>query len=119
LRKHIAAVVGHYKGRVKQWDVVNEAISDTPDELLRQSPWLKAIGEDYIAEAFRAAHDADPDAILVYNDYGIERKGKREKALKLLKSLIEKKVPVQAVGIQGHWRMSTLDVAEVEEAIKQ
>jgi endo-1,4-beta-xylanase len=119
MRKHIATVVGHYKGRVNQWDVVNEAISDAPGQQLRPSPWLKAIGEDYIAEAFRAAHEADPDAILIYNDYNIERPEKRRKALKLLKSLIEKKVPVHAVGIQGHWRLSSLDLAEVEESIKQ
>ncbi len=63
LRKHISTVVGHYKGKVKQWDVVNEAISDAPGELLRPTPWLKAIGDDYIAEAFRAAHAADPGAV--------------------------------------------------------
>ena len=119
LRKHIAAVVGHYKGRVKQWDVVNEAISDTPGQQLRQSPWLRAIGEDYIAEAFRAAHEADPKAILIYNDYNIELRGKRRKALQLLRSLIEKKVPIHAVGIQGHWRLDNPDLAEVEESIKQ
>jgi endo-1,4-beta-xylanase len=119
LRKHIATVVGHYKGRVKQWDVVNEAISDTPGEVLRQTPWLKAIGEDYIAEAFRAAHAADPNAILIYNDYNIERSYKRPKALQLLRSLLDQKVPVHAVGIQGHWRMDNPDFAEVEESIKQ
>jgi endo-1,4-beta-xylanase len=119
LRKHIATVVEHYKGRVKQWDVVNEAISDTKDQLLRPSPWLKAIGEDYIAEAFRTAHEADPDATLIYNDYGIEQRDKRRKALQLLRSLLEKKVPVHAVGIQGHWRLDNLDLAEVEESIKQ
>ncbi|HZV06735.1 MAG TPA: endo-1,4-beta-xylanase [Gemmataceae bacterium] len=119
MRKHIATVVGHYKGRVKQWDVVNEAISDKQDQLLRPSPWLKAIGEDYIAEAFRAAHKADPDAILIYNDFGIERRDKRHKALELLKSLRQQKVPIHAVGIQGHWRLESLDLAEVEESIKQ
>jgi endo-1,4-beta-xylanase len=119
MRKHIATVVGHYKGRVKQWDVVNEAISDTPDQLLRQTPWLKAIGEDYIAEAFRAAHEADPEAILIYNDYNIERRDKRRKALELLKKLIEQKVPVHSVGIQCHWHMDRPDLAEVEESIKQ
>ncbi|HEY7329228.1 MAG TPA: endo-1,4-beta-xylanase [Gemmataceae bacterium] len=119
LRKHIATVVGHYKGRVKQWDVVNEAISDTKDELLRQSPWLKAIGEDYIAEAFRAAHEADPDAILIYNDFNIEQRDKCRKALQLLRSLLEKKLPIHAVGIQGHWRLDKPDLAEVEESIKQ
>jgi endo-1,4-beta-xylanase len=119
MRKHIAGVVGHYKGRVKQWDVVNEAISDAPGQQLRPSPWLKAIGEDYLAEAFRAAHQADPRAILIYNDYGIERRDKRRKALRLLRSLLDKKVPVHAVGIQGHWRLESLDLAEVEESIKQ
>jgi endo-1,4-beta-xylanase len=119
LRKHIATVVGHYKGRVKQWDVVNEAISDTPDQLLRQSSWLKAVGEDYIGEAFRTAHEADPHAILIYNDYNIERRDKRRKALQLLRSLIEKKVPMHAVGIQGHWLLNSPDFAEVEESIKQ
>jgi len=64
LRQHISTVVGHFKGRVKQWDVLNEAINDGPG-LLRQTPWLKAIGDDYIAEAFHAAHRADPKAILI------------------------------------------------------
>ena len=119
LRKHIATVVGHYKGRVKQWDVVNEAISDTPGEALRRTPWLKAIGPDYIAEAFRAAHKADPDAILIYNDYNIELAYKQPKALQLLKSLLDQKVPIHAVGIQSHWRLDNPDFAEVEKAIKQ
>jgi endo-1,4-beta-xylanase len=119
MRRHISTVVGHYKGRVKQWDVVNEVISDTPGEWLRQTPWLKAIGEDYVAEAFRAAHQADPGAVLIYNDYNIELGYKRPKALKLLKSLLDQKVPIHAVGIQCHWRMANPDFTEVEEAIKQ
>lgn len=119
MRKHISTVVGRYKGRIKQWDVVNEAISDSPDEDLRQTPWLKAVGPDYIEQAFRAAHEADPDAVLIYNDYNIEREYKRPKALRLLKSLIAKGVPVHAVGIQCHWRLDNPDFAEVEESIKQ
>jgi alpha-N-arabinofuranosidase len=118
LRRHIKTVVGRYKGRVKQWDVVNEAINDGPG-VLRQSPWLRAIGEDYIAQAFRAAHEADPDAILILNDYNIELGYKRPKALELLKKLIEQKVPIHAVGIQCHWRMDHPPLAETEEAIKQ
>jgi endo-1,4-beta-xylanase len=112
-------VVGHYKGRVRQWDVVNEALSDTPGEVLRKTPWLKAIGEDYIAEAFRAAHLADPDAILIYNDYNIELGYKRPRALQLLKSLLDQKVPIHAVGIQCHWRLNVPDLTEVEKAIQQ
>jgi len=117
LRAHIAAVVGRYRGRIGQWDVVNEAISDASGEWLRPSPWREAIGDDYIAEAFRAAHAADPDATLIYNDYNIELRGKRAKTLRLLRMLLDQQVPVHAVGIQGHWRMDTPDFAEVEEAI--
>jgi endo-1,4-beta-xylanase len=122
LRKHISKVVGRYKGRIRQWDVVNEAISDVEGEYLwPTSPWFKALGEDYIAEAFRAAHKADPAAILIYNDYNIERNAKRVKALQLLKSLLDKGVPIHAVGIQGHWRVpdDDPDFSEVEEAIEQ
>ncbi|HEY3283832.1 MAG TPA: endo-1,4-beta-xylanase [Armatimonadota bacterium] len=119
LRAHIAGVVGHFKGKVKQWDVVNEAISDAPNEFLRPTPWLKAIGEDYIAEAFRAAHKADPKAILTYNDYNIELGYKRPKALRLLKSLLDQKVPINAVGIQCHWRLDGVNLSEVEDSIKQ
>ncbi len=119
MRTHIATVVGRYKGRVKAWDVVNEAISDAPRQLLRPSPWLQAIGEDYLAEAFRAAHEADPEATLIYNDYGIEQGGKQRKAMELLKSLIEQKVPVHAVGIQGHWRIDGPDFDDVERSIEQ
>lgn len=119
LRAHITAVVGRYRGRVAQWDVVNEAISDAPGEWLRPSRWREAIGDDYIAEAFRAAHAADPDATLIYNDYNIELRDKRVKALRLLRTLLDQQVPVHAVGIQGHWRMDTPDFAEVEEAIRE
>lgn len=119
MRKHIETVVGRYKGKIKQWDVVNEALSDSPDEDLRQTPWLKAIGEDYIEQAFRAAHKADPKAILIYNDYNIEMGYKRPKALRLLKSLLAKGVPIHAVGIQCHWRLDYPNFTEVEESIQQ
>lgn len=118
MREHIQTVVGRYKGRIKEWDVVNEAINDGPG-LLRPTPWLEAIGEDYIAEAFRAAHAADPDAILVYNDYNIELDYKRPKALELLKKLLDDGVPIHAVGIQAHWRMEGLPLAETEKAIEE
>jgi endo-1,4-beta-xylanase len=118
LRTHIKTVVGRYKGRIKEWDVVNEAINDGPGTL-RQTPWLRAIGEDYIAEAFRAAHEADPEAILVYNDYNIELDYKRPKAVELLKKLLDQKVPIHAVGIQSHWRVQNPPLAETEKAIKE
>lgn len=118
MRTHIKTVVGRYKGRIREWDVVNEAINDGPG-VLRETPWLRAIGEDYIAEAFRAAHEADPDAILVYNDYNIELDYKRPKAVELLKRLLAEGVPVHAVGIQSHWRMEGLPLDQMEKAIQE
>lgn len=117
MRHHISTVVRRYKGRIQQWDVVNEAISDEPGEFLRPSPWLSAIGEDYIAEAFRAAHAADPDAILIYNDYSNDRDEKRHKTVKLLQSLLDQGVPIHAVGMQCHWQLSTASLKETERAI--
>jgi endo-1,4-beta-xylanase len=119
MRTHIATVVGRYKGRIRQWDVVNEALSDAPGEWLRPSPWRDAIGDDFIAEAFRAAHAADPAALLIYNDYNIELPDKRDKALRLLRSLLDQDVPIHAVGIQAHWRRETFDLAKAETAITQ
>jgi GH35 family endo-1,4-beta-xylanase len=78
LKNHISTLVGRYKGRIQSWDVVNEAIDDRGNaetgqtENLRNSPWLQNIGPEFLALAFNFAHDADPDAKLYYNDYGIE-----------------------------------------------
>ncbi len=102
MREHIFTVVGRYKGKVKVWDVVNEAIADNGDEMLRRSPWSVIIGPDFIAKAFEYAHEADPDAILRYNDYGLENPEKRAKLIKLVKRLQEQKVPISAIGSQAH-----------------
>jgi endo-1,4-beta-xylanase len=108
MREHIHAVVGRYKGRIKSWDVVNEAIADGPGtNTLRNSLWLEIIGPDFIAKAFQFAHEADPDAILRYNDYGLENPAKRKKLITLIKSLQAQKVPVQAIGSQAHVNVST------------
>lgn len=109
LEQHIKTVVRRYKGRVHSWDVVNEAIEITdghPDGL-RKTPWLEFLGEDYIELAFRLAHEADPKAILVYNDYGLEYdiaedEAKRNAVLKLLKRLKSRGAPIHALGIQSH-----------------
>ncbi|HEY0366864.1 MAG TPA: endo-1,4-beta-xylanase, partial [Pyrinomonadaceae bacterium] len=69
LRDHISTVVGRYKGRINGWDVVNEALNQ--DGTMRQSPWMKIIGEDYLELAFKFAHEADPGAQLYYNDYDL------------------------------------------------
>ncbi len=113
MREHIHTVVGRYKGKIKVWDVVNEAISDGGDEVLRKSPWSVIIGPDFIEKAFQFAHEADPDAILRYNDYGLENPKKRQKLITLIKGLQEKKVPVMAIGTQAHLNVSvTFDIMD-------
>jgi endo-1,4-beta-xylanase len=103
MREHIHTVVGRYKGKVKVWDVVNEALADgSGTNVLRNSLWLEIIGPDFIARAFAYAHEADPDATLRYNDYGLENPAKRRKLMTLIKSLQEQKVPVHVIGSQAH-----------------
>lgn len=105
LKGYIDTVVGRYRGKIKSWDVVNEAISDDGDEYLRDVPARRAIGDDFIVQAFRLAHEADPEAELYYNDYNIELPYKRAKTLRLLRELRAAGVRVDAVGIQGHWML--------------
>lgn len=107
MSNHIYTVVTRYKGKVKSWDVVNEAIADgTGTNVLRNSLWFQIIGPDFIAKAFEYAHAADPDAILRYNDYGLENPAKRKKLITLIKSLQAQKVPVHAIGSQAHVNVS-------------
>jgi endo-1,4-beta-xylanase len=108
MSNHIHAVVGRYQGRVKVWDVVNEALADgNGTNVLRKSLWLEIIGPDFIAKAFQYAHEADPDAILRYNDYGLENPAKRKRLVELIRSLREQKVPIHAIGSQAHINVST------------
>ncbi len=102
LRRHIDGVMGHYRGRVAQWDVVNEALSDTGD--FRPSPFLATLGPAYIARAFRLAHAADPAARLAYNDYGAESpdSAKGRALYRLVKGLKQLGVPIDVVGFQTH-----------------
>jgi endo-1,4-beta-xylanase len=115
LRNHIGSVVGRYRGRVKGWDVVNEALNE--DGTLRKTPWLEIIGEDYIALAFQFAHDADPDAELYYNDYSLENAPKRQGAVALIQRLQSQGIPVKAVGLQGHDKMGWPSVAQQDSTI--
>lgn len=108
MRDHIHTVVGRYKGRVKVWDVVNEAIADGgATNVLRNSLWLQIVGPDFIAKAFQFAHEADPDAVLRYNDYGLENPVKRRKLISLIRSLREQGVPIHAIGSQAHVNVGT------------
>ena len=82
MKVHIFTVVGHFKGRVQGWDVVNEAVGD--DGQIRRSKWYEIIGEDYIEKAFEYAHEADPDAELYYNDYNNEQPSNGQGSYRLL-----------------------------------
>jgi len=119
MREHIHTVVGRYKGQIQVWDVVNEAISDKPGETLRSTRWLEIIGPDFIEKAFEYAHEADPDAVLRYNDYGLENPVKRAKVLALVKGLLEKKVPIMAIGSQTHVGATRPTVAEMDLALTE
>ena len=116
MRDHIQTVVGRYRGRIRGWDVVNEALDD--DGTPRQSPWMKIIGEDYIAKAFAFAHEADPKAELYYNDYSIETGPKLKGAIELVTKLKAQGVPVAGVGLQGHYKMDWPLPGQVDEAIR-
>src|SRR5262245_13208798 len=119
MRDHIRTVVGRYKGKIKAWDVVNEAIADGPGtNVLRNSHWSGSIGHDCIAKASQCAHEADPDAVLRYNDYGLETPAKRKKLITLIKSLQEQKVPVHAIGSQAHVNVST-SFETMDQALKE
>lgn len=111
MHDHIQTVVGRYKGRIQVWDVVNEALNDSSSMndtnlLRRQSPWVRILGVDFIVKAFQYAHEADPDAILRYNDYSIENPAKRERLITLIKYLQSQHVPVMAIGSQTHANLS-------------
>jgi len=119
LHDHIFAVVGRYRGKIYAWDVVNEAIDDNPANFLRNSLWYQICGEDFIAKAFEYAHEADPSAVLFYNDYNTERPEKTERVYRLLKKLKDAKVPVHAVGLQAHWSLWEPSSTELRNTIQK
>jgi endo-1,4-beta-xylanase len=101
LEEHIKTTVGRYKGRIHEWDVVNEGIDDNGG--LRDTIWLRAIGPDYIAKAFRWAHEADPDALLFYNDYNADVPNRKSREIfELVEGLVNDGVPIHGVGLQMH-----------------
>lgn len=119
LRDHINNVVGRYKGKIYAWDVVNEAVSDSNDQLLRNSLWYQICGEDFIFKAFEYAHEADPNAVLFYNDYGTENFAKRERVYQLLKKMLDAGVPVKGVGLQAHWSIIDPSADAIITSIKK
>jgi GH35 family endo-1,4-beta-xylanase len=124
LQEHVKTVVTHFKGKIMSWDVVNESINDggnaqtTETENLRaSSPYVRTIGPEFLEIAFKAAHEADPDAHLYYNDYNIENGFKHGSSMALLKRLIKNGTPIYGVGIQGHWSTRGAPLAECDKSI--
>lgn len=123
LKDHIQTLVGRYRTRIHSWDVVNEAINDggneetSQTENLRNSRWMQIVGPEFLTLAFKFAHQADPDAVLYYNDYNIESGPKHASSLVLLKRLLQEGAPIHAVGIQGHWRSGGVPFDDIDRAI--
>lgn len=118
MRTHIREVMQRYRGRVAGWDVVNEALSDAPNEYLRDSPWLRTIGEDYVVQAFKIAREVDPEAKLYYNDYAVELPHKREKLVRLIQELQAAGAAPDAVNLQGHYSLKTPTIAEIDKTLQ-
>lgn len=112
---HINTIVKRYKGKIDTWDVVNEALNE--DGTLRESIFLKTLGENYIIDAFKLAEKGDPNAELAYNDYNLCNPKKREGALRLIENLQKENAKINAVGIQAHWKLNTPSINEIEKSI--
>ena len=125
LRTHIHAVVNRYKDIVYAWDVVNEAIVDGPAldregnkrNPYRQSRHYRLCGEEFIAKAFEFAREADPKALLFYNDYNAADPAKRDRIYEMVKEMKAAGVPIDGIGMQGHYNIYGPSMKDVEDAI--
>lgn len=117
MKNHIQTIVGRYKGRVDGWDVVNEAIEG--DGSWRESKWYQIIGPEYVELAFQFAQEADPEAELYYNDYGVSGKAKCDGIYDLVSNLLEKGVKVDGIGLQGHLNFDIPLISEMEASIQK
>ncbi len=129
MKSHITNVMKHFKGKVKEWDVVNECLDDdqsiirtNPDAYtLRQNVWQRAIGDDYIDSAFVYARQADPTALLYLNDYDVEMQGKAKAVAfyNIVKRLQQHGIPIDGVGLQCHFSVGDVDSVKFERTIRR
>ncbi len=115
MKTHIHTVVGRYKGRIDGWDVVNEAFEG--DGSWRKSKFYEIIGEDFFRLAFEFAAEADPEAELYYNDYGMNSPGRRDSVAKVIKALKDDGVRIDGIGMQAHVHLDNPSVEQFEESI--
>ncbi len=129
MKNHITKVMSHFKGKVTEWDVVNECLDDDQSIIrsnpngytLRQTVWQRAIGDDYIDSAFVYAHRADPDAVLYLNDYDVEHQGKAKSVAfyNLAKHLKDKNIPIDGVGLQCHFSVGEVDSVKLASTVQR
>ncbi len=119
LKEHITTVVSRYKGTIYAWDVLNEVISDKADEYIRPNPFYKICGEEYIAKIFQWAHEADPNALLFYNDYNEISAVKRGKIIRLVTELKKAGVPIHGIGLQGHWAVNEPSYGQLDSTLSE
>lgn len=118
LRDYIMTVVGRYQGRIPVWDVINEGIDD--DATIRNNAWHRLIGDDYLELAFQFAHEADPDALLLYNDYGIEGINAKSNAVyEMAQDFVERGIPIHGIGLQGHFSLGTINRSSITQNIER
>jgi len=127
LKDHITTVVNRYKDIVYCWDVVNEAMADNA----RPTPWnpnpspyresrlYKLCGDEFIAKAFEFAHQADPNAQLFYNDYNAADPGKRDRIFNMVKKMKDAGVPIDGIGMQGHYNVYGPSMKDISDAIEK
>lgn len=116
MENHISTIVDRYKGKINSWDVVNESI--VPDVGFRKSKWFEIIGPEFMDRAFHWAHEADPDAHLMYNDYGMDNPKRRDFVVELVKKYQKKGVPIHGIGMQGHYNLDSPVIDRIEDSIK-
>lgn len=129
MKDHITNVMRHFKGKVMEWDVVNECLDDDQSIIrsnpegytLRQNVWQRAIGDDYIDSAFVYARQADPTALLYLNDYDVEMQGKAKAVAfyNLVKYLQKRNIPIDGVGLQCHFSLGDVDSIKLEKTIRR
>ncbi|MCH1548065.1 MAG: endo-1,4-beta-xylanase [Flavobacteriaceae bacterium] len=112
---HINTIVSRYSGKIDAWDVVNEAFNE--DGSYRKSIFYKLLGKDYIENAFELTNKADPNAYLIYNDYNLYKKQKRDGVIKMVKELKLKGIKIDGVGVQAHWSLNHPSLDEIEQTI--
>lgn len=115
MKTHISTLVGRYKGKVKSWDVVNEAIND--DGSWRENKFYQIIGKEYVKLAFQFAYEADSSADLIYNDYSMALPGRREGVVKMVKELQQQGIKITGIGMQCHIHLNSPPVDEFEKSL--